>query len=218
MQIILVLGIILSLTIFGSSQMKKYSMSPEDVTKSASYNYAGNLYMYNDFSLQYIYSDYSDIVNSPNVFVNNIAYKTSNNFNINKLTPFYSKYINFKPQSNYNSTYFLYSKSNGQSADIPQIYIFTTFDNKNEFAAFNMFGAYNNLITAKDNPGDVAYWTTLIFGEYNGNAKPTILSSIPSNTIGTINNTLTGQVFPALTKGGFKIQKYFIIIPVYMNN
>ena len=63
MQIFLVLGIALFLTIFGSNQWTRYSKaSGSETIQISSSNYAGNLYVYNDYSLQYLYKNYVNII------------------------------------------------------------------------------------------------------------------------------------------------------------
>lgn len=220
MQIFLVLGISLFLTIFGSSQWTRYAKTTgTDSLKVSSLNYAGNLYMYNDFALQYLFKNYNTIINDPtNTFVNNIAYNKINNFDLSKLQTFYSNYIDFKQFNTYQSSYFLYS-ANPNDSSVPQLYLITTFDNTDDFKVRNMFGAYNNLLTTKDNPGDSVYWTNSIFGIYNGSTdNPILLSTLPKGVPATLIPILKNNIFPTLVRGGFNMQKYFIIVPVYMNN
>lgn len=220
MQIFIVLGILLGLTIFGSSQWSRYGVSSTESIKISSDGYAGNLYMYNDYALQYIYQNYSTIINNPlNIYNNKIAYLRQNNFDINNLTQFYSKYINFKEYNKYKSSYFLYSKSNGSGSDIPQVYLITSFDSSDDFKVRNMFGSYNNFITAKDNPGDTNYWTNVIFGINNGIGNdPIILSTLPTGVVSNVIPFLKNNVFTNLQNNGYSVGKYFIIIPVFMNN
>ena len=227
MQIFLVLGIALFLTIFGSNQWTRYSKaSGSETIQISSSNYAGNLYMYNDYSLQYLYKNYVNIVNAPlNTFINingdkknYIVYNKKNNFDVTVLNSFYNNYVDFKTYNNYKSTYFLYKASESDSS-VPQVYLLTTFDNTDDFKVRNMFGAYNNLLAQKDNPGDSVYWTNSVFGVYNGSSdNPVILSTLPKGAPEIVLPLLRNSIFPTLTNQGFNMQKYFMIIPIYMNN
>lgn len=220
MQIFLVLGMSLIMVIFGSNQWNKFGTSSSDSVKISASASASNYYMFNDFSIQYLYDNYDTIMNNPlNVYVNNVSYLTANDFDINKLSPYYSNYLDFKSFYTYKGTYFLYSKTNNSGGDVPQLYLLTTFDSNDDFKVRNMFGIYNNFLSSKTNPGEVNYWSSSIFGIYNGsNTDSTILSTLPNGVSSNMNNILKNSVFRTLTNANFKMGKYFMIIPVTINN
>lgn len=221
MQMFLVMGLGVFLSVFGASQYIKYSnTNTQEIRQNIALVDAGNVFIYNDLAVQYLLNNYIKF-NDPNLpITNSINYNPSYNFNYSNLESYNSTDYRFTTKFNYQSTYFLYKNTSvAGDSSIPTLYLLTTWNNADKVGmdSSSIFGGLNTLLNSNKNDGDKVFWTTAIFGLYKS-GKITIYSLLPQNLNPATVNQNTLGVINTLEQNGFKMGNYFYLSPVYMYN